>query len=115
MLSLKGHGVAIDGKALRSSFDRATGKAALHVVSAGAGGLRICLGQVAVEEKSNEITAVPKLLEFLELTGAVVTLDAMHCQKETAAKIRQKGADYVLLVKGNQPSLPEYLLNLFLD
>lgn len=114
-LSLKGHGVAIDGKTLRRSFDRATGKAALHVVSAWAGGLRICLGQVAVEEKSNEITAVPKLLELLELTGAVVTLDAMHCQKETAAKIRQKGADYVLLVKGNQPSLPEYLLNLFLD
>ncbi len=87
----------------------------MHGVSAWAGGLRICLGQVAVEEQSHELTAVPKLLELLALTGAVVTLDAMHGPKETAAKIRQKGADYVLLVKGNQPTLQEYLLSLFLD
>ncbi len=110
-----GEGVAIDGKTLRRSFDEATGQAALHVVSAWASGLRICLGQVAVEAKSNEITAVPKLLELLELAGAVVTLDAMHCQKETAAKIRQQGADYVLMVKRNQPALHDALLKLFLD
>lgn len=106
--------VAIDGKTLRRSFDTATGKSALHVVSAWAGDLRICLGQVAVEEKSNEITAVPKLLELLELTGAVVTLDAMHCQKETAAAIRRQGADYILTVKKNQPTLYNNLCDLFL-
>lgn len=112
--SMKDQGVAIDGKTLRRSFDKATGKKALHVVSAWASGLKICLGQVAVDEKSNEIPAVPKLLELLELTGAVVTLDAMHCQKETAEAIRAKGADYILPVKGNQPTLHETLVELFL-
>ena len=74
-----------------------------------------CLGQVAVDEDSNEITAVPKLLEMLELTGAVVTLDAMHCQKKTAQAIRDKGADYLLTVKGNQPKLQEQIQKLFED
>jgi len=97
--------VAIDGKTMRGSFDAASGKSALHVVSAWASGLRVSLGQVAVDDKSNEITAVPKLLELLELTGAVVTLDAMHCQKETLAAIRAKGADYLVAVKDNQPKL----------
>lgn len=104
-LNLQGRGVHIDGKTLRRSFDSATGTKALHVVSAWASELRICLGQVAVDDKSNEITAVPKLLELLELSGAVVTLDAMHCQKKTAAKIREQGADYILQVKSNQPKL----------
>jgi hypothetical protein len=89
--SLKEQGIAIDGKTLRGSFDRAGGRAALHVVSARASGLRISLGQVAVDDKSNEITAVPKLLELLELVGAVVTLDAMHCQKETLAGAKKNG------------------------
>lgn len=104
-LSLKEQGVAIDGKTLRGSFDAASGKSALHVVSAWASGLRLSLGEVAVDGKSNEITAVPKLLELLELTGAVVTLDAMHCQKNTLAAIRAKGADYLVPVKDNQPTL----------
>lgn len=103
--SMKGQGVAIDGKTLKRSFDTASGKKAVHVVSAWAGELRICLGQVAVDEKSNEIPAVPKLLEYLELTGAVVTLDAMHCQKQTVQAIIDKDADYIIPVKGNQPKL----------
>lgn len=114
-LDMKGQGVAIDGKTLRHSFDNATGVRALHVVNAWATGLRICLGQVAVEDKSNEITAVPKLLEFLELQGAVVTLDAMHCQTETASTIQTQGADYVLTVKRNQPTLHARLEQLFLE
>jgi predicted transposase YbfD/YdcC len=114
-LQLKDQGISIDGKTLRHSFDTATGKSALHVVSAWASQLRICLGQVAVEGKSNEITAVPKLLELLELTGAVVTLDAMHCQKETTAAIRAKKADYVITVKANQPKLHDAVQQFFLD
>jgi predicted transposase YbfD/YdcC len=113
-LSLKEQGVAIDGKTLRGSFDAASGKSALHVVSAWASGLRLSLGEVAVDGKSNEITAVPKLLELLELTGAVVTLDAMHCQKDTLAAIRAKGADYLVPVKDNQPKLYGLLLEAFL-
>src|SRR3990170_2325955 len=102
-LSLKDQGIAIDGKTLRGSFDAASGKSALHVVSAWACGLRLSLGQVAVDGKSNEITAVPKLLELLELTGAVVTMDAMHCQKGTLKAIRAKEAEYLIAVKDNQP------------
>lgn len=113
--ALREQGVAIDGKTLRRSFDRATGQSALHVVSAWATDLRVCLGQVAVDEKSNEITAVPRLLELLELTGAVVTLDAMHCQKETAVAIRKQGADYLLTVKKNQRSLYNDLLDRFTE
>lgn len=111
---LKGQGIAIDGKTLRRSFDQATGRAALHVVSAWATDLRVCLGQVAVDDKSNEITAVPRLLALLELTGAVVTLDAMHCQTATAAAIRKQGADYLLTVKQNQPKLWQELLDTFI-
>lgn len=114
-LQLKDQGVSIDGKTLRHSFDAATGKSALHMVSAWASQLRICLGQVAVDGKSNEITAVPKLLELLELTGAVVTLDAMHCQKETTAAIRAKKADYVITVKANQPKLHDLVQQFFFD
>ena len=113
-LSLQDQGVAIDGKTLRGAFDAASGKSALHVVSAWASGLRLSLGQVAVNGKSNEITAVPKLLELLELTGAVVTMDAMHCQKETLKAIRAKGADYVVAVKDNQPKLFALLNELFI-
>ena len=112
-LDLKERGIAIDGKTLRRSFDKGSGKSALHVVSAWASGLRLCLGQVAVDDKSNEITAVPKLLELLELTGAVVTVDAMHCQRETAAAIRARGADYIFTVKQNQPTLCDELSRMF--
>jgi len=114
-LQLKDQGISIDGKTLRRSFDAATGKSALHVVSAWASQLRICLGQVAVDGKSNEITAVPKLLELLELSGAVVTLDAMHCQKDTTAAIRAKKADYLITVKANQPKLHEAVQQFFLN
>jgi predicted transposase YbfD/YdcC len=112
-LSLKEHGIAIDGKTLRGSFDAASGKSALHVVSAWASGLRLSLGEVAVDDKSNEITAVPKLLELLELTGAVVTMDAMHCQKDTLVGIRAKRADYLVPVKDNQPKLHALLQRTF--
>lgn len=100
-----GQMVAIDGKTLRRSFDAATNKSAIHMVSAWATANHISLGQVVVDEKSNEITAIPKLLEIIELSGCLVTIDAMGCQTEIAKKIVEAGADYVLAVKGNQPSL----------
>ena len=107
--------VAIDGKTLRQSFDKATAKSPLHMVSAWAVSSRISLGQVAVAEKSNEITAIPELLDLLEIAGAVVTIDAMGCQVEIARKIVEKGADYVLAVKGNQPTLEAGIEAFFLD
>jgi predicted transposase YbfD/YdcC len=105
--------IAIDGKVMRRSFDRATGKAALHLVSAWATEQHLVLGQVAVDSKSNEITAIPKLLELLDVSGAIVTIDAMGCQKEIAAKIRDGGGDYVLSVKENQPHLLEDIQSCF--
>ena len=107
--------VAIDGKTLRQSFDGAEAKSALHMVSAWAVSSKISLGQVAVAEKSNEITAIPKLLELLELQGALVTIDAMGCQAEIAEKIVEKKADYVLAVKANQPTLHAGIIEFFLD
>jgi predicted transposase YbfD/YdcC len=106
--------VAIDGKTLRQSFDRAGAKSALHMVSAWATANKISLGQVAVAEKSNEITAIPELLQLLELEGALVTIDAMGCQTEIAEKIVEKEADYVLAVKGNQPTLHSGIMEFFL-
>lgn len=97
--------VAIDGKTLRRSFDSASGTSALHMVSAWASGQRLVLGQVAVDAKSNEITAVPKLLEMLSLKGMIITADAMHCQRATAERIVEGGGDYALALKGNQGSL----------
>jgi predicted transposase YbfD/YdcC len=108
-----GRVISIDGKTARATLDRAKGKGPLHVVSAWAARNRLVLGQEVVDAKSNEITAIPKLLEVLELAGAVVTIDAMGCQKEVAAKIREKGADYVLAVKGNQGHLEEDVLEAF--
>jgi predicted transposase YbfD/YdcC len=101
----EGQVVAIDGKTLRRSFDRASGKSAIHMVSAWASANHITLGQMVVEEKSNEITAIPKLLEILELSGCLVTIDAMGCQVEIARAIVEAKADYVLAVKDNQPTL----------
>jgi len=97
--------VAIDGKTLRRSYDRSSRKQAIHMVSAWANANGVVLGQVKTSEKSNEITAIPKLLEVLELKGCIVTLDAMGCQRKIAEQIIEKGADYVLAVKGNQDSL----------
>jgi predicted transposase YbfD/YdcC len=97
-----GEVVAIDGKTLRRSFDRAAGKGAIHMVSAWATANRLVLGQQQVDEKSNEITAIPALLRLLELEGCIVTIDALGCQKEIARTIVEQGADYVLALKGNQ-------------
>ena len=83
--------IAIDGKTLRRSFDKASSKSAIHMVSAWATANHISLGQVVVDAKSNEITAIPKLLEMLEIAGSLVTIDAMGCQKEIAAQIREQG------------------------
>jgi predicted transposase YbfD/YdcC len=95
--------VAIDGKTLRSS---GTGELKpLHLVSAWATEQQLSLGQVAVEDKSNEITAIPQLLDLLDVKGAIVTIDAMGCQKAIAQKITEQGGDYVLTVKDNQPNL----------
>jgi predicted transposase YbfD/YdcC len=95
--------VQIDGKALRGS--RGLEGTCLYLVSAWVGAHSLTLGQVAVEDKSNEITAIPKLLKLLELQGALVSIDAMGCQKEIAQAVRETGADYLLQVKGNQPLL----------
>src|SRR5262245_61513789 len=107
--------VAIDGKTLRRSFDAASSKSAIHMVSAWATANHISLGQVVVEEKSNEITAIPKLLEILEISGCLVTIDALGCQTEIAEKIVAAGADYVLAVKGNQPTLHAGIVKFFLN
>src|SRR5438105_7458896 len=105
--------VAIDGKTLRGSFDTAAGKNPLHLVSAWACEARLTLGQVAVDAKSNEITAIPLLLELLDLEGCIVTIDAMGCQKEIAAAIRAREADYVLALKDNQPTLHQAVQEAF--
>lgn len=106
--------VAIDGKTLRGSFDRAGRRAAIHMVSAWASANELVLGQLATAAKSNEITAIPRLLELLDLEGATVTIDAEGCQKEIARKITEQGADYVLALKANHPTLHEEV-KLFLD
>ena len=113
--ALKGETVAFDGKTLRGSFDNASSKSALHSVSAWACGLRLCLGLNSVDSKSNEIPAVQELIDMLDLQGAVVTADAMHCQKATAEKIIGKEADYILFVKGNQPTLQKELEDAILE
>jgi len=97
--------VAIDGKTMRRSFDRAAQTSPLHLVSAWAVDARLCLGQLAVGDKSNEIVAVPKLLELLSLKGRIVTADAMSCQRKIAEQVIDQGADYVLALKGNQETL----------
>jgi predicted transposase YbfD/YdcC len=106
--------VAIDGKTLRGSFDTAAGRNPLHLVSAWATEARLVLGQVSVDCKSNEITAIPLLLELLDLKGCIVTIDAMGCQKDIAAAIRDREADYVLTVKDNQPTLHRKLHEAFM-
>jgi predicted transposase YbfD/YdcC len=103
--NISGEIVAIDGKSIRRSKDNANGKKATHIVSAWAQANRLVLGQIATQEKSNEITAIPELLELLEIKGCIVTIDAMGTQKDIASKIAQLGADYVLSLKGNHPDL----------
>ena len=97
--------VAIDGKTARRSFDRRAGSGPLHLISAWACEQRLVLGQRRVDGHSNEITALPELLAMLALEGCTVTADAMHCQKATAQAILDRGGEYILALKGNQPEL----------
>ena len=109
----EGEVIAIDGKCLRRSLDKASKKAAIYMVSAWAQQNNLVLGQVKVADKSNEITAIPKLLSRLDIAGAVVTIDAMGCQKKIAEQIKQQGGDYVLSLKGNQSSLHDDVKTFF--
>src|SRR5712671_4738146 len=106
--------VAIDGKVLRRSFDHASGKSPLHMVSAWGCEQRLVLAQIATDAKSNEITAVPKLLEMLSLKGCIVSVDALNCQREIARQIVDQGGDYALALKGNQGTLHDDV-RMFLD
>lgn len=111
--ALSGEVVAIDGKALRRALDE--GASIPYIVSAWASQAGLVLGQVKVDDKSNEITAIPELLRALELTGCIVTIDAMGCQKEIAAQIADKKADYVLALKGNHATVHEEIKEFFTD
>jgi predicted transposase YbfD/YdcC len=112
-VATEGKVVAIDGKTARRSFDSSAGEGPLHMVSAWMSANRLLLGQEACDSKSNEITAIPELIQRLEISGAIVTIDAMGCQKDIAATIRDAGADYVLAVKDNQPTLHDDVRQVF--
>ena len=99
--------IAIDGKTLRRSYQKKGAKEPIHMVSAFAARQRLVLGQVKVAEKSNEIVAIPALLNMMAIEGAIVTIDAMGCQRDIAEKILEKKADYILALKGNQGTLRE--------
>ncbi len=109
----EGEIIAIDGKTLRHSYDRGKNKGAIHMVSAWASENSLVLGQVKVKEKSNEITAIPQLLKFLEIQGCIVTIDAMGTQKEIANLIIEQGGDYILSLKGNQGNIHQDVEQLF--
>lgn len=111
----QGEIVAIDGKQLRHSYDKQSDKAAIHMVSAWATTNHLVLGQVKVDEKSNEITAIPDLLRRLDLAGCLVTIDAMGCQTDIARLITDRGSDYLLALKGNQSNLHDDVILLFDD
>ncbi len=111
---LEGEVIAIDGKTLCNSGDTIQGLGAIHMVSAFAAGARLVLAQQKVDEKSNEITAIPALLALLDVTGQTVTIDAMGCQRAIAQQIKNQGADYVLALKGNQETLSDDV-RLFLE
>lgn len=111
--SSEGKLVALDGKTMRHSFDKATGAPALHAVSAWVAENRLTLGQLAVDDDSNEIPALPKLIGMLDLEGAVVTVDAMGCQVAVAEAVLGAGADYVMTCKGNQPTMQGELAAFF--
>lgn len=105
--------IAIDGKTIRRSLDTANGKAAIHMVNAWCQANHMVLGQRATDVKSNEITAIPELMKLLDLTGAVVTIDAAGCQKKIAQQIIEQGGDYLLQLKGNQGTLHKETIELF--
>lgn len=110
-----GEVVAIDGKTLRRSHEKSSNKSAMHMISAWANGANLVMGQLKVDEKSNEITAIPRLLEMLDVSGCIITIDAMGCQKEIAQTIVERDADYVLALKGNQGTLHENVEMFFQD
>jgi predicted transposase YbfD/YdcC len=112
---VQGQVIALDGKTIRRSFDRWSGKSAVHVVSAWCTDLGLALGHEIVDSKSNEIPAILALLEKLSVKDRTVTIDAMGCQKDIADKITEKGGDYLLCVKGNQPRLQETVKDFFDD
>lgn len=105
--------IAIDGKTVRRSHDHANGKAAIHMVSAWASANRLILGQVKVDDKSNEITAIPELLQVLTIQGCLITIDAMGRQRDIAQQILDQGADYVLALKDNQKTLSSDVVEMF--
>ena len=105
--------IAIDGKTLRRSYDKASNNAAIHIVHAWATAEGVLLGQQKTAKKSNEITAIPELLDIISVNGCIVTIDAMGCQKNIAEKVKERGGDYVLAVKGNQGNLEKSLENTF--
>ena len=109
----QGEVIAIDGKSLCGSANKAEGRSPFHLVSAYAAKNRLCLGQHCVSEKSNEITAIPALLDMLAIQDCVVTIDAMGCQRDIAQKILDRGADYILMVKDNQKDLKEQVEKVF--
>lgn len=109
----KGEIVALDGKALRGTFERPTDKSAIRMVSAWATKNSLVLGQVKTAEKSNEITAIPRLLRLLEIEGCIVTIDAMGCQREMVAQIVEQKADYCISLKGNQGILHQEVREYF--
>ena len=111
----KGEVVAVDGKTLRRSHDKRNGKSAIHMVSAWASANGIVLGQRKIDDKSNEITAIPELLKTLEIEGCIVTIDAMGCQKKIAETIVDKKADYIFSLKGNQSNLHDDIKLYFQD
>jgi predicted transposase YbfD/YdcC len=109
----QGQVIAVDGKTVRRSYDKVLGKGALHLVSAWASAHHLVLGQRQVEEKSNEITAIPALLQVLDVSGCIVTIDAMGCQKDIAQQIVAQGGEYVLALKDNQEHLHQDVQALF--
>ena len=108
-----GQVIAVDGKCLRGTQDKETGQPALSMVSAWAAADHLVLGQVKVDDKSNEITAVPELLALLDIQGCIVSVDALNCQKKIASQIVAQGGDYLLALKDNQPHIYEDVCNLF--
>jgi predicted transposase YbfD/YdcC len=111
--SVEGKLVSIDGKVVRHSFDRASEQSPLHIVRAWIQENHLVFGQIATEAKSNEITAIPQLLELLDLKGAIVSIDAMGAQRAIAEKIVEKGADYLLALKGNQETIHDEVIRFF--
>ncbi len=104
-LSEEGDVITIDGKTLRRSYDKSRRRGAIHVISAFSTMNSVVLGQIKTAEKSNEITAIPKLLNLLDIKKKLITTDAMGCQKDIAEKINNQGSDYLFAVKGNQGRL----------